>query len=113
MIDVAGLVPGASEGKGLGNQFLNDLRGAEVLLHIVDISGTTNEKGEATKGYDPIKDIEWLKEEIHLWIFNNMWKRWSSILRKHMGTKSTAAATLHLQVSFCFFFLHLRDSLCD
>ena len=37
LMDVAGLVPGASEGKGLGNQFLDDLRQADVFLHIVEI----------------------------------------------------------------------------
>lgn len=51
ILDVAGLVPGASEGLGLGNQFLDDLCGAHVLLHIIDASGTTNEKGENTSGY--------------------------------------------------------------
>lgn len=81
MLDVAGLVPGASEGrvseffailsscadykKGLGNKFLDDLRHAHVLLHIIDASGRTNEKGEETRGYDPLKDADWLQEEIH------------------------------------------------
>src|SRR3989338_977131 len=41
LLDVAGLVPGAHEGKGLGNQFLNDLNQADALIHIVDISGST------------------------------------------------------------------------
>eukprot|EP01112_Ceratiomyxa_fruticulosa_P001751 TRINITY_DN11911_c0_g1_i1.p1 TRINITY_DN11911_c0_g1~~TRINITY_DN11911_c0_g1_i1.p1 ORF type:complete len:429 (-),score=70.42 TRINITY_DN11911_c0_g1_i1:22-1308(-) len=99
MLDVAGLVPGASEGKGLGNQFLDDLRNADVLLHVVDVSGTTNEKGESTVDYSPVKDIEWLKEEIHSWIFNNLWKKWSNIVRRHIATKSSAAQTLQLQFS--------------
>jgi ribosome-binding ATPase YchF (GTP1/OBG family) len=99
MLDVAGLVPGASEGKGLGNKFLDDLRQADILLHIIDVSGTTNEKGEATKGYDPINDIEWLDGEIHAWIFNNLWTRWPNITRRHVATKSTAAATLQAQLS--------------
>ena len=46
IMDVAGLVPGASEGKGLGNQFLDDARQAEVLIHIVDISGSTDIQGQ-------------------------------------------------------------------
>lgn len=65
LLDVAGLVPGASEGAGLGNKFLDDLRHADVLMHILDVSGTTNEKGEATVGYDPINDARWLHSEIH------------------------------------------------
>lgn len=67
LLDVAGLIPGASEGLGLGNKFLDDLRHADVLLHILDVSGTTNEKGESTTGYDPSHDHEWLLKEIELW----------------------------------------------
>ncbi|KAM9991768.1 hypothetical protein ACTFIZ_012441 [Dictyostelium cf. discoideum] len=99
MLDVAGLVPGASEGKGLGNQFLDDLRHAHVLLHVVDVSGNTNEKGEETTGYDPINDIQWLKEEIHSWIFNNLWKRWGNIIRKQASTKSPADLILQKKLS--------------
>eukprot|EP01113_Clastostelium_recurvatum_P045606 TRINITY_DN7853_c0_g1_i4.p1 TRINITY_DN7853_c0_g1~~TRINITY_DN7853_c0_g1_i4.p1 ORF type:complete len:451 (-),score=104.24 TRINITY_DN7853_c0_g1_i4:522-1874(-) len=99
MLDVAGLVPGASEGKGLGNQFLDDLRQAHVLLHVVDVSGTTNEKGEETVGYDPVNDVEWLRQEIHSWIFNNMWRKWSNIVRRHTATKAVAAHTLQAQLS--------------
>ena len=69
ILDVAGLIPGASQGKGLGNKFLDDLRHAHVLMHIVDVSGTTNEKGENTIGYDPIHDIEWLHQELHEYVF--------------------------------------------
>ena len=46
LLDVAGLVPGAHEGKGMGNQFLDDLRQADAFIHIIDIAGSTNEKGE-------------------------------------------------------------------
>ncbi|GAM28183.1 hypothetical protein SAMD00019534_113590, partial [Acytostelium subglobosum LB1] len=99
MLDVAGLVPGASEGKGLGNQFLDDLRHAHVLLHVVDVSGNTNEKGEETTGYDPINDVQWLKDEIHSWIYNNLWKRWTNIVRKQKTTKSLAETILHKKLS--------------
>lgn len=46
LLDVAGLVPGAHEGKGLGNRFLDDLRHADALIHVVDVSGTTDAEGE-------------------------------------------------------------------
>ena len=75
--------------KGLGNKFLNDLRAAHVLLHIVDVSGRTNEKGEETQGYDPLNDIEWLQDEIFNWIFNNIYTRWGSIVRRHVGTSNS------------------------
>ncbi len=80
--DVAGLVPGASEGKGLGNQFLDDLREADVFIHVVDISGTTDEKGNQTENYDPSKDIEFLEKELDNWFFNILNKSWRTIIRK-------------------------------
>lgn len=99
VLDVAGLVPGASEGAGLGNRFLDDLRQAHVLLHIIDASGNTNEKGEETTGYDPLRDVDWLRSEIHAWVFNNLWKKWDRIVRRHVTTKSTGVKSLQLQLS--------------
>ncbi|PVU91596.1 hypothetical protein BB560_006113 [Smittium megazygosporum] len=96
---VAGLVPGASEGRGLGNKFLDDLRHADALIHVVDASGTTDENGKETKGYDPINDINWLRGEIHAWIYKNLMKRWDSIIRRHLATKSAPADTLQTQLS--------------
>lgn len=80
--DVAGLVPGAWEGKGRGNRFLNDLLDADVLIHIIDASGTTNEKGEETVDYDPANDVQWLKEELHQWIYQNVWAKWENIVKR-------------------------------
>ncbi|XP_064639135.1 uncharacterized protein LOC135494786 isoform X2 [Lineus longissimus] len=80
--DVAGLVPGASDGKGRGNRFLNDLVDADVLIHIIDISGCTNEKGEATVGYHPSLDVQWLNNEIYRWVYDNVMGKWDAIRRK-------------------------------
>ena len=82
LMDVAGLVPGASEGKGLGNQFLDDLRQADVFIQIVDISGTTDEGGKPTENYDISKDIIFLEEELDKWFFGIMIKVWKSFARK-------------------------------
>jgi len=82
VIDVAGLVPGAHAGKGLGNQFLDDLRRADVLIHIVDISGGTDEKGNSTEGYDPEFDINFLEEEIDLWFYGILKRNWAKISGK-------------------------------
>jgi ribosome-binding ATPase YchF (GTP1/OBG family) len=67
LVDVAGLIPGAHEGKGLGNKFLTDLNEADVLIHIVDFSGETDEEGEPTEGHDPREDIDFLEEELDMW----------------------------------------------
>jgi len=67
LVDVAGLIPGAHEGKGLGNKFLSDLNEADVLIHIVDFSGETDIEGEPTEGHDPRDDIDFLEEELDMW----------------------------------------------
>jgi len=67
LVDVAGLIPGAHEGKGLGNKFLTDLNEADVLVHIVDFSGETDIEGEPTEGHDPREDIEFLENELDMW----------------------------------------------
>ena len=82
LMDVAGLVPGASEGKGLGNKFLDDLRQADVFIHIVDASGTTDAEGKPATNYDPCKDILFLEKELDKWFFNLLIKVWKSFARK-------------------------------
>jgi len=82
LMDVAGLVPGASEGKGLGNQFLDDLRQADVFIHIVDCSGTTDEEGKPVESHDPSKDILFLENELNKWFYGIMIKAWKSFARK-------------------------------
>ena len=99
LLDVAGLVPGAHEGKGLGNKFLDDLRHADALIHVVDVSGTTDAEGKATRGYDPSVDIEWLRGEIVRWIQGNLMEKWGSIRRRHVAIKATAVDTLQGQFS--------------
>ena len=99
LLDIAGLVPGASNGEGLGNKFLDDLRHAQILIHILDVSGRTNAKGEQTEGYNPIDDATWLEDEIHQWVFNNLWERWDNIVRKHISLKANLLETLGRQLS--------------
>ncbi|KAI9764239.1 MAG: hypothetical protein M1840_008629 [Geoglossum simile] len=99
LLDVAGLVPGAHEGRGLGNKFLDDLRHADALVHVVDVSGTTDAEGKATRGYDPSQDIEWLRGEIRRWIQGNLMDKWGSIKRRHIAIKATTVDTLQSQFS--------------
>ncbi|KAF2462141.1 P-loop containing nucleoside triphosphate hydrolase protein [Lineolata rhizophorae] len=99
LLDVAGLVPGAHQGKGLGNKFLDDLRHADALVHVVDVSGTTDAEGKATRGYDPSQDIVWLRTEIVQWILGNLMDKWGSIKRRHVAVKNTAVETLQNQFS--------------
>lgn len=98
LLDVAGLVPNAHLGRGLGNKFLSDLTEADCLIHIVDVSGTTDAEGKETRGYDPLQDIEWLQDEIFRWILGNLTERWGSVVRRHTSTKSLTLETLRAQL---------------
>ena len=90
LIDVAGLVPGAHEGKGLGNQFLDDARQAEVLIHIVDISGSTDIQGQPVNigTHDPREDIKFVEDEFDFWFKQILEREWSK-LSKEIEKKST------------------------
>jgi ribosome-binding ATPase YchF (GTP1/OBG family) len=82
LVDVAGLVPGAHEGRGLGNQFLSDLNETDVLVHVVDFSGKTDLEGEPTEGHDPREDIDFLENELDMWYLDVLEK---GIERYHSG----------------------------
>ena len=82
LVDVAGLVPDAHKGKGMGNQFLSDLADADALIHVVDASGQTDEQGNPTKGHDPIKDVDFLEKEIEYWMYGIVHKKWGQIKRQ-------------------------------
>jgi hypothetical protein len=83
-IDVAGLVPGACEGRGLGNKFLDDLRRAHALIHIVDASGSADGEGNpcGLGNYDPLEDVKFLEEEIVQWLKAIIKRSWEDIARK-------------------------------
>ncbi len=101
LMDVAGLVPGAHEGKGLGNQFLNDLNQADVLIHIIDCAGATNEKGEAVPAgsYDPANDVRFLEEELDLWYLGIIKRHWEKISRLVESTKGKIEEHIEKQLS--------------
>lgn len=82
-IDCAGLVPGAWEGRGLGNQFLDEIRRADVLIHIIDASGGTDCEGRLCRlgENDPLDDVKFLEREITMWMANILKKDWLKIAR--------------------------------
>ena len=84
LLDVAGLVPGAHEGRGLGNQFLDELTNADVILNIVDASGATDPEGEPVEvgTHDPLEEVDFIKEEMNLWLAGILDRNWESVQRK-------------------------------
>ncbi|MHA2125973.1 MAG: YchF-related putative GTPase [Promethearchaeota archaeon] len=102
MLDVAGLVPDAHKGKGLGNKFLTDLVQADVLLHIVDISGSLDKSGNVISmgKNDPFDDILFLENEINLW-FKKIIERedWSKFTKGIATEKKKIVEALYERVS--------------
>ena len=89
IVDIAGLVPGASKGRGLGNKFLDDIRQADVLIHVIDLSGKTDEEGRilTNEKRDPIKDITMIETELDNWIYDIINKDWDQIGRTSTGDR--------------------------
>lgn len=96
VIDVAGLVPGASEGRGLGNKFLTDLYQAQVLIQVIDISGSTDEEGRpvALGSYDSALEIAFLLTEIETWLFGIFKKNFEKLAREQQVRKIKTLKTL-------------------
>lgn len=101
VIDVAGLVPGAHEGKGMGNKFLDDLRQANALIHVIDASGSTNEKGEPVQpgSYDPLYDVKFLDFELDMWYLSILKKGWDKFSRQTQHEQRSMVDALAEQLS--------------
>ena len=99
MVDIAGLVPGAHLGRGLGNQFLSDIMEADALIHVIDITGSTDESGNpvATGSRDPKEDIKFLEEEIDYWILEILKKNLH--LKRMEVTKEKFSDVIYKQLS--------------
>lgn len=101
LMDVAGLVEGASEGKGLGNEFLNDLSAADAFIHVVDMSGEFDGGGKPvpTKDYYPGNDIAIIEKELDLWYFGILKKVWKTFARTIEMQHSNFAESVAKQFS--------------
>jgi ribosome-binding ATPase YchF (GTP1/OBG family) len=84
IIDVAGLVPDACKGRGLGNTFLDELRQAQAIIHVVDASGGTDAEGNPIEigDHDPLGDVVFLNREITMWLYGILERNWSKLARK-------------------------------
>jgi ribosome-binding ATPase YchF (GTP1/OBG family) len=85
LIDVAGLVPDAHMGKGLGNEFLDNLRVAEAVIHVLDASGGTDEEGNPVglANHDPASDVKFLEYEIGMWLNGILKRNWEKLMRNY------------------------------
>jgi len=101
LVDVAGLVAGAATGRGRGNQFLDELRQADALIHVVDSSGGTDEEGRKVEvgSNDPVEDVRMVENELDLWVLGIIGKDWEKSARLAEQTGSSIVAHLAQRLS--------------
>ena len=90
LLDVAGLVPDAHLGKGLGNQFLDNLREADAIIQVVDASGSTDAEGNPVDigTRNPVEDVEFLRYEFAMWMAGIVQKHLPTLIRKAQGKEA-------------------------
>jgi ribosome-binding ATPase YchF (GTP1/OBG family) len=101
LMDVAGLVPGAHRGRGLGNKFLDDLRQADVFIHLVDASGGTDFEGRQVDpgSHDPLEDVKFLENELDEWFTGIIYKDWDKLGKLADQKALDNASILHDRLS--------------
>lgn len=101
LIDCAGLVPGAWQGRGLGNQFLDEIRKADALIHIVDASGATDIEGRqlTPSSHDPLEDVRFLEVEITMWLAQIVKRDWAKMARTAESVNTDLYALLEERLS--------------
>ena len=90
LVDIAGLVPGASEGRGRGNAFLADLANCNALIQVVDAAGSTDLEGNPQGLNQPTElarsrvneEIEFLGVELDAWIAGLLADGWTRGVRR-------------------------------
>ena len=120
IVDVAGLVEGASKGKGLGNQFLDEIRQADALIQVVDTSGSTDLEGRKVPAgsHDPSADITMVEQEFDLTKFFILKKDWEKVTRsleqtggkvvEHLAERLSGLSVSFADVEQGVLRLHLR-----
>jgi hypothetical protein len=101
LVDTAGLVPDAWQGRGLGNQFLDEVRKADALIHIVDAAGSTDLEGRLVKPgtHDPLEDVRFLEREITMWIVQILKRDWLKIARTVESSRTDLFSALEERLS--------------
>jgi ribosome-binding ATPase YchF (GTP1/OBG family) len=120
LVDVAGLVEGAATGRGLGNQFLDEIRQADALIQVVDASGSTDLEGRKVSpgSHDPVGDIQMVEHEFDLWVYGLLKKDWDKVSRsleqtggkilEHIANRLSGLSITFGEVEQVVLRLHLR-----
>jgi len=101
LLDVAGLVPDAWKGRGRGNKFLDDLRRADALIHVVDFTGSLDAEGRPIEpgSRDPLEDIKFLEKEITMWMLGIIKSDWRRITGRVKSNREDFSKLLEVRLS--------------
>jgi len=101
IVDVAGLIPGAHMGRGLGNKFLDEIRKADALIHVVDVAGATDPEGHPCQpgSFDPVEEVRMIEEEIDLWFESILRRDWQKLVWKYETSKQSLVDLLYERLS--------------
>ena len=105
LVDVAGLVPGAAEGRGRGNAFLSDLANCDALIQVVDAAGLTDIEGNPIAAISDVEsalkeETSFLTEELDSWIYGILDDGWSCGSRRVQAEGEKAALSTFLHERF-------------
>jgi small GTP-binding protein len=96
IIDVPGLIPGASEGKGMGNEFLDYIRESEIIIHVFDTSGKVSSEGNPiTEDQEQWGDVLSVEREMVLWLSSRLYRDWDKFSRKADASQERQEKILH------------------
>jgi len=104
-VDIAGLVEGASEGEGLGNQFLANIREVDAIIHVVRCFDD-EEVAHVAGSVDPVRDVEIINTELLLKDLETVNKRIDTMAPAAQKGDEEAAEALPV-------FERLRDHLSE
>jgi len=101
IIDCPGLIRGAHQGKGLGNQFLDEVRKADALIVVADVAGATDDNGQPVPpgSHDPIEDVKMLESEFDLWLLGLIKKDWEKVARTAQARREDISIYLEPKLS--------------
>ncbi len=101
LIDCPGLIRGAHQGKGLGNQFLDEVRRADALIVVCDAAGATDDNGQPVPpgSHDPIEDVRMFESEFDLWLLSLVRKDWDRIARTAQAAREEIGRHLEVKLT--------------
>src|SRR5512134_2942548 len=94
-VDIAGLVAGASQGEGLGNQFLGHIRGVDAILHLLRCFEDPD-VAHVAGAIDPFRDAEIIDTELMLADLDSLERRITGLVKRARAGDKEAKESLEL-----------------